>query len=381
LLDASSIMQPNAGILALGLYVPPEVRRNDWWPADVVARWVEQRRGAPTPALPASLSEGAKRVLRAQAEQADDPFQGTIERRVLSREMTVHDMEDRAARDAIARAGIDPAEIDLLLTHTVVPDYQLANPACSLHERLGLPAACLSMHTEATAYSVFGQLALAEASIAAGRARYALLVQSCAATRLFEMDDPSSVLAGDGATAIVLGPVPAGRGVLSLAHYTEGRYARSLIMSVPGGRWFDEGRVRVHIGDLQQLLDAHLRIADACKESIDAALARSGARLSEIDFLCVYEGTSWLQRAVRDHIGARHAKLVEIFPRFGYLSSATVPAALYVAEQEGLLVPDDLVVLTGGGTGQTYGAAVLRWGGRASPPSDRGTAGSPAAGR
>jgi 3-oxoacyl-[acyl-carrier-protein] synthase III len=358
----SPIIQTNVGILGLGLYVPPSVRKNDWWPADVVARWREQRRAAPKPVLPSLLSEGAKLVLRAEAEHAGDPFRGTVERRVLAPEMTVLDMEERAAREAIERSGIDPARIDLLLTHTVVPDYQSANSACVLHERLGLPAACLSMQTEATAYSAFAQLALAKASIAAGHARYALLVQSCAATRFMDMDDPFSVLVGDGATAIVLGPVAEGRGLLSSAHYTEGRYPRSLIMSVPGGRWYDEGRARLHVADPQQLFEGQLRVLDASKEAVDAALDRAGVRVSEIDFLFVHQGTPWMQRAVRDHLGAPDVGVVEVLARFGYLASAMLPAALYVAEKERLLVADDLVLLIGAGPGATWGAAVVRWG-------------------
>jgi 3-oxoacyl-[acyl-carrier-protein] synthase-3 len=352
----------SVGILATGMYVPPEVRRNDSWPSDVVARWMEQRRARPIPPIPENLGEGARRVLRANAEHAGDPFQGTVERRVLAPDMTIFDMEERAARDAIARSRIDPMEIDLLLTHTVVPDHQMANPACALHEQLGLSATCLSMHTEATAYSVLGQLALAEASIASGRARYALLVQSCAATRLIEMDDPSSVLLGDGATAVVLGPVSPGRGFLSAVHYTEGRYPQSLIMSVPGGRWFDDGRARVHIGDPRQLYEAHLRIPDTCAESVLAALKRAGHELTDVDFLCVFQGTPWLQRVVYEQLGLRDLEPLDIFHRFGYLSSAMIPAALYVAEHEGKLADGDLVVMTGGGTGMTYGAAVLRWG-------------------
>lgn len=352
----------NVGILGLGMYVPPEIRRNDWWSEDVVAGWMEQRRAAPRPAVPEGLSDGAIRVLHAQSDHADDPFHGALERRVLAPEMTVIDMEERAARDAIARAGIDPAAVDLLLTHTVVSDHQMTNPACILHQRLELSATCLSMHTEATAYSCLAQLALAEAALAAGRARYALLVQSCAATRLVESDDPSSVVVGDGATAIVLGPVSAARGFLSAVHYTEGRYPLSLIMSVRDGRWFDKGRALIHVGDPRQLYEAHLRIADTCAESVVGALKKAGHLISEIDYLCVFQGTAWIERVVHEQLGIRNASPVDVFRRFGYLSSAMIPAALYLAEQEGRISADDLVVITGGGTGMTYGATVLRWG-------------------
>src|SRR6188472_4561353 len=85
-------------------------------------------------------------------------------------------------------------------------------------------------------------------------------------------------------------------------------------------------------------------------------------QMSDIDFMCVAQGTPWLRRVLHEYLGVGDTKSVEIFTRFGYLSSAMMPAALHFAEQEGQLVDGDLVVLTSGGTGMTYGAAVLRWG-------------------
>jgi 3-oxoacyl-[acyl-carrier-protein] synthase III len=346
-----------AGILAIGMYAPPVVRRNDWWPPDVVARW--QR---PLLQPPTALTAGAQRVVAAIAAQAGDPFQGTAERRVLDPGLGMLDMEEQATRDALAGAAVDPAAIDLLLVHPVVADHQLVNAACPLHERLGLSPSCLALQVEATAYTSVAQLALAEAAIAAGRARYALLVQSCAGSRVLERDDPGSVLVGDGATALVMGPVATGRGVLATAHFTEGRYADSLIMSVPGGRWYDAGPARVHVADPAQLYAAHLRIADSCAEAIHTALARAGCGLADVDHLFVFEGTAWLQRVVYEHLGVARAPTVEIFQQVGYLSSAMLPAAVFAARQSGKLGDDDLVVLCGGGTGMTYGAIVMRWG-------------------
>jgi 3-oxoacyl-[acyl-carrier-protein] synthase-3 len=348
------------GIRAIGMYAPPDARRNDWWPQEVVASWAV--RGPEPEPPPVGLSAGAARVARAAAEQARDPFLGTVERRVVTSEVSILELEARAARDAIDRSGVNPADIDLLLTHAVVPDYQMMNPACPLHARLGLSPACLAMHVEATAYSSLGQLALAVAMIRAGSARNALLVQSSVATRLVDPREQSSVHMGDGATAIVVGEVAAPYGVLTSVHHTDGRYPRSLIMSVRDGRWFDPGELRVHVADPGQLREAHLQIADTCANSAFEALARAGAALRDVAFLCVFQGTPWLQRVVYEHMGVEHLTPFSIFERFAYMSSVTIPATLFLAEQEGRLGPGDLVVVTGGGTGMTYGATVLRWG-------------------
>src|SRR5207245_1426629 len=88
----------------------------------------------------------------------DDPFQGARSRHVARDNMSPTDMEARAAAEAIERAGIGAADIDLLLVYTSVPDYLLSSTACLLHDRLGLAPKCLSMEVNAASNSFLMQL-------------------------------------------------------------------------------------------------------------------------------------------------------------------------------------------------------------------------------
>lgn len=355
-------MSPPIGVLGLGAWFPSAIRTNDWWPAELVERWMAERARRPPPALPADATEGMRRVIAAMASQARDPFQGARERRVIAAEDTLLDLEERAARRALEQAALEPREVDLVLTSTVFPDVLLSNPGAMLHARLGLSPACLVLQVEAAAYGFLAQLAVAEGMLASGRARHALLVQSCAATRFVATEDPGSVLLGDGASALVLGPVSAGRGLVGSVHFTDGRFPRTFVMSVPGGCWFDDGRPLLHVADPVQMRDVFLSTADVCKQSVDAILDRTGHAIGDLDFLCVFQGTPWLRELVHDYVGATAARSVETFTRYGYLSAAMIPTNLHVAVEQGTLRDGDLVVLTGGGTGVTYGATLLRWG-------------------
>jgi 3-oxoacyl-[acyl-carrier-protein] synthase-3 len=338
------------GIRGLGMYAPPTVRTNDWWPREVVQTW-------PRPASPptAELTAGMQHVLDGVASVAGDPFQGVVERRVLDDTTPLGDMELHAAREAMAEANVAPGSIGLLLTHTVVTPHQLVNPACELHEQLGLARECLALEVEATGYTVLAQLALAESMIAAGRVDHALLVQACVGSQLVEPTHPFSVLGGDAATAIVVGRVGPQRGLRSFAHFTDGRYPRSLVLAYRDGR-------KQLVAEPAELWTAQIQTADVCKHAVDVALQRAGYTVPEIDFLCAFQGTAWLHHAIAAHLGAQGAKSSDVFRRFGYLSAAALTASLYIGVRERRLVRDDLVVLTGGGTGMTYGAAVLRWG-------------------
>ncbi len=354
-------MGTNVGILGLGVYLPAEIRRNDWWPAEVVARWMAEPRAAPKPP-PERLTEGARRVIQAMSEQALDPFRSAVERRVLPAGMNVLDMEEHAARAALAQAGVEPGAIDLLLTYTLVPDDLLANPACRLHHRLGLPRSCFSMQTDASSHAFMMQLTLAEAMIRAGHARRALLVQSCIPSRLLDMSDAISPMFGDAATAAVVGPVASGRGIEASVSYTDGRNPRSLVVSVPGGACYDRGRAVLHEGDPNQAAQAFLGAPDAFKESVDAVLARAARAHGEIYFFCIHQGAPWLRRLVQEYVGLSAARSVETFATMGYVFGSTLPAALALAQEQRALGDGDVVLLAAGGPGATYGATVLRWG-------------------
>lgn len=355
-------MASSIGIRGVALYLPPVIRGNDWWPSETVARW--QRVSAERRPLPPPIARGpgAARVIAALARQAADPFQSAVSRHIMPAEMTVFDMAAQAAEDAMARAGVAARDIDLLLTHTVMPDVLLGNPATQHHHRLGLPRQCFAMETTAAAHSFVMQLAIAEAMIAAGRARTALLVQACNATRSVDMEDPLSPLFGDGATAAVVGHVSSGRGIRASVQYADGQYPNTLVASVPGGTWSDAGRAVIHVADPLQMREVFLETAEVCKESIDGVLAVTGLTTRDVGFFAMYQGTPWIRRVVQDYANLEHARSIDTFPETGYLFSAILPAGLVRAEQAGLVSADDLVLATGGGTGVAFGSLLMRWG-------------------
>ncbi|HEY0988982.1 MAG TPA: 3-oxoacyl-[acyl-carrier-protein] synthase III C-terminal domain-containing protein [Kofleriaceae bacterium] len=352
-------MTSSVGIRGVALYLPPIERSNDWWPSDVVARWQTAPRAAP-PDRP--LTAGEALVAAAMREQAADPFQGAVSRHVMPDGMTVLDMAEQAGRLALSRAAAVPGDIDLLLTNTVLPDVLLGNPACEIHHRLGLPRRCFTLETTAATYSFLMQLSLAHAMIASGQARLALLVQSCGASRSIALEDPISPLFGDGASAAVVGRVPAGRGILAAVHHCDGRFPDTLVAGVRGGSWSDPGRGVIHVANPVQMRDVFLATADVCKEGIDATLARSGRETTDVAFFAMHQGTPWIRSVVQRHAGLEHAQYIDSFAQTGYLFACTVPAALVLAERARLLADDDLVLATGGGPGITFGSIAMQWG-------------------
>jgi 3-oxoacyl-[acyl-carrier-protein] synthase-3 len=347
------------GILGLGMHLPPAVRTNDWWPPEVVAGWPARRNAGPPPS---ELTPSAAAIVAAMRDQAGDPFQGTVVRHVLDEASSLLELEVLAARDALARAAVAADDVDLVLTCSTPTDYQLTNSACALHEALGLPRNAYALQVEGAQHAFLLQLSLARSMILGGEARCALLVQSSAVSRLLEPTNPMSPIFGDGATAAVVGPVSDDHGILATAHRTDGRLPNTLIASVPGKHWYDDGRSVLHMADPAGMRDILLRTVEVSRESILAALAAAGRAPEEVDVFAMHQGMPWLRRLVQEHTGLGRARAVDTFATTAHLFGAFLPSTLVAARDQGILGDGDLVVLAGGGNGMSYGAAVLRWG-------------------
>lgn len=351
-------MSSNVGILGIAMHLPPGVRRNDWWPTEVVARWHAR------PAL-AALDEnvpGDDPVAAELRSHIADPFQGARQRHCLASDETLLDLELAAARAAIEQAGVDRGDIDLVLTDSLGHPTLATNTACSLHYHLGLRSDCFTLKTDGAQHAFLLQLSIADAMIARGHARYGLLVQSTAASRILDYREPLSAVFGDGATAAIVGPVADGFGLLASSHRTYGAHANTLVASVPGGAWYDEGRAYLHITDPAVMRDIQYHAVERSSDVIATALARAGLRPEDVAVFAMYQGVPWLQRLVQERAGLHAARATNTFAQIGHLFGASAPSTLALAESRGLVHRGDLVVAASGGNGMTYGAAIIRWG-------------------
>src|SRR6184192_3772825 len=139
----------------------------------------------------------------------------------------------RASREAIERAGVDPAEIDLLLCATVTPDQILPSTACLIQAQLGANNAGAMDIVAACSGFLYG-LSLADAMIRVGQSKYALVIGAEILTRYVDYTDRATcVLFGDGAGAAILQAVEGDRGILATKIRSDGRYEDQLY--APGG--------------------------------------------------------------------------------------------------------------------------------------------------
>lgn len=353
------------GIWSIGTFLPEVVRRNDWWPASVVEEWrAKLATNFVRPKFDREdvVTEGTRRTLEGMQAFGTDPFKGAVERRVMPEGMVASDMETSAAREAIERAGLKPSDIDLLFTYSQLPDFLSVPTAPIVHRNLGLPQKCMSIGIEAACNSFMTQFALAEQMIRGGQARHALLVQSSGFLHLCNPNEHQSVWFGDGATAVVVGPVAKGKGLLASSHHTDGSMYRALVTGCPGGRWYDGKPVHLYADDREATRKMLLVITDLGKQVIDEALHDSGHRPDEVDFYATHQSTHWFRKVTQDYIGLTRARSADTFSWTGSLAACNVPFMAAVGEREGALRDGDLVAMYSGGSGITWSGMILRWG-------------------
>jgi 3-oxoacyl-[acyl-carrier-protein] synthase-3 len=356
----------SVGILGLGSYLPPVVRRNDWWSPRVVETWVEKqeiRSLSPheREAMMSKLTPGQRRVVAANEALAADPFRGSLERRIMPDDMLSSQMETVAAENAIRDAGIDKAEIDLVIVQSVAPDLLHVPNACAVHRNLGLSRNCHTMSMEMVCNSFLHELALAEASIQSGRAKCAQIVQSAALMPVKVLDKQGSAWLGDGAAAVIVGAVRDDLGLKGIAHATYGEYYGVLCNGIPGKRWYD-GKPGVYVPDRDGLRRKFMDIPDQAQGVVGQALKQARLTSDDVSFLSSHQATAWLPTVVKEHLELRNARCLDTFKQTASLNGANLPFILETARREGMLRDGDVVAMFSGAAGVTVSGAVLRWG-------------------
>jgi 3-oxoacyl-[acyl-carrier-protein] synthase-3 len=307
------------------------------------------------------IDEHVRASYAAMRECRRDPFQGSQERRIMSREELPSDMEIRAAEEALQRSGLRRQEVDFVLSYSAVPDYLTEPNAPTVHHGLGLDQRCLSVALDAACNTFLHQLSFATALIGSGQATYGLLVQSSNLSSLMPTEEPYSAWFGDAATAVVVGPVPAGYGVLGQDHRTNGAMKKLLVAGVPGARWHADGTVILYAMDARGALRMILEVGARGREVVHAALAAAGLGADDVQFYASHQATAWFREVTQKSCGLVGARFLDTFADFGSVSAGNIPLQLALAERRGMLEDGDLIAMYSGGSGISWSGAVVRW--------------------
>lgn len=287
---------------------------------------------------------------------------GIRTRRVLGdADIATSHLATAAARAALARAGLAPDAVDLLIVATASPDYPIPSTACLVQAELGSrPIPAFDLNAACSGF-VYG-LALANQALATGAARYVLLVGADSLTRHIDWDDrATAVLFGDGAGAVVLGR---GAGLLGVHLGSDGRRADDLLIAAGGSRRPMDGvalAARAHKITMKGP-EVFRAAVDAMTDALEAAARQAGVRPERLRWVFAHQANARIIRGVAERLGITLAAFWMNLERYGNTGAASIPIALAEAAEAGHLEAGDVLGLTAAGAGLTWGAAILRWG-------------------
>ena len=279
---------------------------------------------------------------------------GVRERPVAAPDERLTDLSARAGSAALERAGLEPAEIDLVIVGTLTPDEVTPNAAPLVAHAIGARrAGAFDVGAACTAW--LSGVAIAAAQIETGRSRWVLVVGADFVSRINDWEDKRTApLFGDAAGAAVFGPAGGEHGAVGpIVLGADGSTAGAAAIMI------DHSDRKLRMDGPEVYRHAVARMAEATV----AAVGRAGLTLGDIDLFAYHQANSRITRAVGERLGLNPERVIDCIENFGNSSAATLPVALATAERDGRLKPGHRVVLGAFGAGLTWGGGVIEWGG------------------
>ena len=258
----------------------------------------------------------------------------------------------RAGAAALSRAGVDAADLDLVLVATLTQDALMPNAAPVVAHAIGADrAGAIDLGAACTGF--LSGLALGAAQIETGRVERVLLIGADFTTRIVDWDDKRTApLFGDGVGAVVLAPAAGELGAIG-----------PIILGADGS-----GAPAIHIAHEDRKLrmdgpEVYRNAVARMSESTLAAVRGAGLTLQDIDLFVYHQANGRILRALAEKLQLPTERVVDVIENLGNSSAATLPLGLAAAEREGRLRPGARVLLSAFGAGYTWGAGVIEWGG------------------
>jgi 3-oxoacyl-[acyl-carrier-protein] synthase-3 len=289
---------------------------------------------------------------------------GIRERHIAGPEQASSDLALEASRQALEMAGLDAADVELIVVGTVTPDYPFPSTAAVLQGKLGNKKAFAFDVSAACAGSIYA-LSVADRFIASGAVKNALVIGVDTLTRITDWKDRNTcILFGDGAGAMVLkGTGEAHRGLSTIKLHADGSMVHMLLQ--PGGgskepisaEMVAAGRHYVKMKGTEVYKVAVRSLEEVCREVLDA----EGLKPSEVDWVIAHQANKRILDATLQRLEIPAEKCWMNLEKYGNTSSASVPTTLDEANRAGWFKPGDKILMMAIGGGMAWGGALLRW--------------------
>ena len=305
-------------IVSLGKYVPERVMTNDDWAklVDTSDEWIVQRTGMK-------------------------------ERRFAAEGETTTMLATNAAKAAIDKSGIDPAEIGAIVCATVSADNYSPSTACLVQRNLELRDDMIAFDISAGCSGFIFALETMRGLLASTGAKYGLVVAAERLSSKIDWNDRTTcVLFGDGA----------GAALVTLDENSE--YTSSI------GVHGDDQMINIKVPDGHIFMDGqgtYKFAVTSVPKLINGVLEKANVTPDDIDGYYMHQANVRIIESVSNRLNQPMDKFFLNIEKYGNTSAASLALLLCDADEQGVIKRGQRILMAGFGAGKTYGAIVMTW--------------------
>ncbi len=274
---------------------------------------------------------------------------GIRERHIAEPEEYTSDLAAHAGLDAIASAGLEPNEIDLIIVATATPDRKMPSSACIAQNKMGIRNCCAAFDVAAVCAGFVYGITIAGQFIQNGTYERALVIGADTFSKVTDWNRRDCVVFGDGAGAVVLERNDRKNALFSSVLFAEGEGMNHFTI-YPGDSYFTMNGKAVYE-----------KATTAVPECIQQILCINGLGLEDVSMIIPHQATARVLKRVAEVLNIPFSQIQTNLESYANTAGATVPLLLDQVNRRGLLHEGDLLLLVSIGAGWAWGASLYRW--------------------
>ena len=283
---------------------------------------------------------------------------GIEQRHMVAEGEKTSDLAVAAAEKAMAHAGIDASQLDLIVIATTTPDDTFPSTATTVQRKLNASRA-FAFDVQAVCAGFVYALTVAESMMKAQKAKKALVIGAESFTKLLDWEDRGTcVLFGDGAGAVILEShdIDDDYGILASSLHSDGNYRDILYVDGGPSATGDVGHVRMEGREVFR------HAVEKLSSVMDEVIQEAGLTAEDVDWLVPHQANLRIINGMQKKLNLPEDRVVRTVHKHANTSAASIPLALSEAVHDGRIKAGDLLALEAIGGGLAWGASLVRFG-------------------
>jgi len=288
---------------------------------------------------------------------------GIRERHIAAPDQTTSDLAARAGERAIANAGLEADDIELIIVATATSDRKAPSTAAIVQHKIGARNAA-AFDINAICSGFLFSMSIASQYIASGVYNNILVIGADTFSRITDWTRRDAVFFGDGAGAAVVSMTNGTDGFLAYRIYTDTSHDMYGFTIPGGGAETPLTPDNIHEGlqYFQMNGKAVFKVAtEVLPKAINQVLADTGLTIDDIDLMIPHQPSITILQKTAELIGMPFEKVMHNMGKYANTSGATIPILLDELNQSGRLKQGDIILFAAIGSGWTYGASIIKW--------------------